>query len=116
MAKPAFITLEPVVTGDTWDGLTNCRFSSTGSAFGSTLSKVRLDFKSSAGVVGQQLTTVGSGGITIDNATNWTFTVDPVVITMSAGMWSLDFETTDSAGIIKTRVAGIIEILSTSTD
>ena len=115
MATPAYTTLTPVVTGDTWDGLTDCSFSSTGSAFGSTLSKVRLDFKSSAGVVGQQLTTVGSGGIVIDDATAWTFTVSPVVITMAAGYWSFDIETTDSAGIIKTRVAGILPVIDTST-
>lgn len=115
MATPAYITLTPVVTGDTWDGLTDCSFSSTGSAFGSTLSKVRLDFKSSAGVVGQQLTTVGGGGITITDSSAWTFDVDPVIITMAAGVWSFDIETTDSAGVIKTRVGGILTVIDTST-
>lgn len=115
MATPAFTTLTPVVTGDTWDGLTNCRFSSTGSAFGSTLSKVRMDFKSSDGTTGLQLTSVGSGGITIDSAADWTFTVSPVVITMAAGVWSFDIETTDSAGVIKTRVAGILTVIDATT-
>lgn len=116
MAAPSFITLSPVVTGDTWDGLTDCSFSSTGSAFGSTLSKVRMNFKQADGTTGLQLTTVGSGGIVIDDATAWEFTVSPVVITMAAGVWSFDIETTDSAGIIKTRLGGILTVVSTSTD
>ena len=41
----------------------------------------------------------------------WSMTVPPAVLLLDRGDWSLQFKTTDAAGIIKTWVAGTITIL-----
>lgn len=115
MSSPAYITLSPVVYKDTWDGLTNCSFTSDGTAFASPLSTVRMHFRDADGVVGLQLTTPATG-ITITNAAAWQFTVNPISsITLTEGSWYWSIEATDIAGRIKTYVSGVLPVILDAT-
>ena len=107
----ANITLLPVVRNDTWDGLTNCKFSSTGTAFASPLATVRMSFKDSTGAVQLALSSDVEGEITITDAEAWQFDIPGRVLSMAEGTYSWGIETTDDDGIIKTRVIGSIPIL-----
>jgi len=107
----ANITLLPVVRNDTWDGLSGCKFSSTGSAFASPLDTVRMSFKDSTGAVQLTLSSETTGEITITNAAGWEFDIPGRVLSLADGCYSWGIETTDSTGIIKTRVIGQIQIL-----
>jgi len=115
MSCPNNITLPPVVYKDTWSGLTNCSFSLDGRVFDDNLSSVRMFFKDEQGNVGLELTTANNK-ITIDDANAWQFTNNPVSPSLLAvGNWYWSIETTDSAGVIKTRVFGTISILNDAT-
>lgn len=109
MARPAIVYLTPIVEGDTWDGIA-VTFSSTGTAFDSALDSVTMDFRTLTGVVTQTLTSAG-GEITIDDANAWEISVPEIVLSLSDGVWHWSITTTDSAGIIKTRVIGTLQIL-----
>lgn len=100
---------------DTWDGLTNCSMSSTGTAFANPLASVRMFWRDSDGAVGLQLTSAG-GDITIDDAANWQYTVNPITqFPLAVGVWRWSIEFTDSAGRVKTYWAGTREIKSDPT-
>jgi hypothetical protein len=115
MSCASNIVLTPCVNGDTWDGLTDCSFSSDGTAFSSPLSQVRMFFKNNENETGLELTSA-AGTITIDNAAQWMFTVNQVnPMTLDPGLWYWSIETTDSQGVVKTRVFGILEIISDPT-
>jgi hypothetical protein len=109
------LILKPCVYLDTWDGLSNCSFSSDGTAFASSLTLVRMFFRDEENAVGLELSSANST-ITIDNAADWHFTIAPVSpMTLTPGNWYWSIETTDYDGTIKTRVFGTIEILNDAT-
>jgi hypothetical protein len=98
-----------MVTGNTWDGIT-VAFSSNGTAFDSPLSAVSMEFRTPAGVLTQTLTSAG-GTIVIDNANTWEISIPEIVLSLTEGTWNWSITTTDSTGIIKTRVLGTLPIL-----
>jgi hypothetical protein len=106
------IKLLPAVRNDTWDGLTGCKFSSTGTAFASPLALVRMTFKDSSGSVSLALSSANEDEIEITDAAAWEFDVLGRVLTMTEGAYSWAIETTDDEGIVKTRVVGTICILT----
>jgi hypothetical protein len=115
MSAPAFINLQPVVYRDTWDGLSNCSFTSDGTAFASALSTVRMHFRDADGNIGLQLTTPATG-ITITNAANWQFTVQPIAsITLTEGPWYWSIEATDASARVKTYVSGMLPVILDAT-
>jgi len=115
MSCNANLILKPCVYLDTWDGLSNCSFTSDGTAFASELALVRMFFRDEENQVGLELSSA-NGTITIDQAATWEFTVNPISpMTLSAGQWYWSIETTDAQDIIKTRVFGTIEILIDAT-
>jgi hypothetical protein len=72
-------------------------------------------FRDEENAVGLQLSSANST-ITIDNANSWQFTINPVSpMTLAVGNWYWSIETTDYAGIVKTRVFGTIEITQDAT-
>jgi len=111
MSLPAQIDLTPVIQGDTWDGLT-VSMSSTGTAFGSNLSTVKMTFKDSTGTVALALTSATSSEILITSASSWTFNVVGRVLSLAADTYSWGIETTDAGGVIKTRLTGTLKILA----
>lgn len=111
MSCTSNVILSPVVYLDTWDGLTNCSFSSDGTAFASPLTLVRMFFRDDDNNVGLELSSANST-ITIDDANNWQFTVNQIEsITLAVGFWSWVIRTTDDQGVVKTRISGTIQIL-----
>ncbi len=65
--------------------------------------------------VGLELSSANST-ITIDDANNWEFTVNPVSpMNLAIGQWYWSIETTDGDDNIKTRVFGTLEILRDAT-
>lgn len=115
MARPVHIELSPVVVNDTWPGLSECKFQSDGDAFSLNLSSIRMHFRDSDNVVVRQLTST-NGGITIESAANWQFTVNPITtLTFNADTYYWSIETTDANGTIKTYVTGTLEVLVDAT-
>lgn len=103
-------TLQCIKSGTTWDGLTECSFTSDGTAFSDTLTAVRMVFQDDDGTAQLTLTTA-NGTITIDDAAAWEFTVNEITsFPLSAGVYSWFIETTDSAGRVKAYVNGTIEV------
>lgn len=109
MARPAIVNLTPIIEADTWDGIA-VTFTSNGSAFASTLAYVTMDFRTPAGLLTQTLSSA-DGEITIDNAATWEINVPEIVLSLGDGTWHWSITTTDSEGIIKTRVIGTLPIL-----
>ena len=102
--------LRCIKSGTTWDGLTDCNFSSDGAAFADSLTAVRMIFTDGDGVAQLTLTSANST-ITIDDAANWDFTVNPILsFPLSAGIYSWEIETTDAGGRIKVYPKGTIEV------
>jgi hypothetical protein len=112
MARPAQITLPPIVRGDTWDGI-SVSLSSSGTAFADTLTSVRMIFHDAAGDTDTLTLTSTGGNISITSAANWQFTVNAITpFPLSPGTQYWNIETTDSGGSIKTYMVGTIQILN----
>jgi len=114
MARPPKIKLSPIVYLDTWGGLT-VSLSTTGAALDSNLASVRMFFRDSADAVGLELTSA-DGEITITDANAWTFAVaavNPFPLAVKKWYWSI--ETTNVAGIVKTRMIGTKEVIEDAT-
>lgn len=115
MSRPATATLQPIVYGDTWDGLVNCSFTSTGTAFDADLALVRMFFRDADSTLGLQLTSEDST-ITITSASAWEFDINPIEnFTLAVGTWYWSIECTDVNDIRKTYVSGSIEVLDDAT-
>jgi hypothetical protein len=115
MAKPVHIELSPVVINDTWGGLTDCQFTSNGNAFSENLNEVRMHFRDSDNAIAREMNST-NGGVTIIDASNWQFTVNPITsLTFSAGTYFWSIETTDTNGKIKTYVSGTLNVVQDAT-
>lgn len=77
----------------------------------SELAHVRIQFRldSPTGPKGLELTDE-NGGVTIDDAAAWRFTVPAQAAPARAGDWHYDVETEDAAGTIRTYLAGILRV------
>jgi len=98
------IPSKPIFSGDTWGGM-DVVCATTGNAFDEPLASVSMVWKNSAGETG--LTLINGSGITITDATSWTFRVDPILtFPLSAGTWSWQIRMTNAEGTKITRLAG----------
>jgi hypothetical protein len=108
------IELPWTVSSNTWDGLTWALTSVDGddTRFASTLSLVRFQLQDSTGAVALTLTSATAEQVTINTATAnaWSVTVEPRILTLTAGVYSFGLEFTDSASVVKTYLAGTLEI------
>jgi len=112
MARPAQITLPPIVRGDTWDGI-SVSMSTNGSSLDDLLTSVRMTFHEAAADTDTLTLTSTGGDISITSAANWEFTVDSITpFPLAAGTQYFNIETTDSAGSVKTYFVGTIQILN----
>jgi hypothetical protein len=105
--------LAPIASGETWAGLTFAVTSSDDTEYGETLTRVRMTWKNSAGVAALTLDSNTAGQITITTATPyaWDFTVEPVALSIPAGVYSWAIETTGDGGTVdKDRIAGTQQI------
>ncbi|MEY3898670.1 MAG: hypothetical protein RLZZ214_4192 [Verrucomicrobiota bacterium] len=108
------VTLPDVFQSETWDGITWAIESVDAgeTEFASTLASARFQMQDTSGNVALDLTSATEGQVTInESAPNaWSVTVEPRILTLSSGVYSWGFETTDSAGVVKIRLAGSIKI------
>jgi hypothetical protein len=112
--KPIYHELKSITFGDTWDGLTNCAFTSNGSAFSSPLTGVRMYFRDGDEVIGLELDQ--TSGITITSAASWQYQVNPISrFPLAVGLWYWSLEFTDTAGRRKTYWTGHIEVTKDAT-
>lgn len=93
--------------GDTYDGAT-FTLVVNGSAVNLTGAVIKAQFKKDK--VGLSVKTISDGsGITIVDAQNGVFKIDPFIPNMPAGNYYYDIQIT-IAGVTKTRVSGIMTI------
>lgn len=82
-----------------------------------TLTRVRIKIKDSAGTVFSTLDSDTSGiTINVSTAGAWDWTIDALTAPTTAGIYTFDMETTDSAGVVFTEATGQWEILTQQTD
>lgn len=102
-------SLNNAIRGNTWPGIT-LSFTSDGSAFDDDASVAKFRVVDKDGV--ESLSLTSPVGITIDDPSAWEFTVDSITpLTIPAGLYSYAFEVTDSAGVIRTWLAGTWRII-----
>ena len=95
--------------GDTWNGvqfqyiLNDTPIDLTGSVI-----KIEFRFLQKEGQLTATLT-IGNG-ITLTDAQNGIFVIDPILITWKVGTHFFDIQLTDNTGIVKTYVEGIFTI------
>ena len=107
--NPKNIRLAPIVYGDTWDGLTDCQFTTDGTELDSNRASVTMVFSDSDNAVG--LTLTSSNGITINNANEWRYTVNPILaFPLAIGVWYWAITCVSVDGRRKTRISGTKEV------
>jgi hypothetical protein len=111
--NPLNITLPCTFKNDTWDGLTWAITSvdAADTRFAAALSLVRFQLQDNAGAAALTLSSATSG-VTINTATAnaWSVTVDARILTLDAGTYSFGLEFTDASSVVKTYLAGTLEI------
>lgn len=106
----------PVFHNDTWKGIPLLTLTVNGVAPAATLASAVMVFNRpnrDPGLTpstGYELTTE-KGDIEILDATLWKLRVKKVVLPLDYGRWEFKIKTTDSDGVVKTRVVGEILIL-----
>lgn len=112
----ANVKLPDTFKGDTWDGLTWAIASvdADDTRFDSTLTAVRFQLQTLAGVSALSLTSATSGEITINTATAnaWSITVEPRILSVTAGEYLYGLEFTDADGVVKTYLTGSLTVLA----
>jgi len=111
--EPRNKDLATVTKGDTFPGI-NLTATGTTEDLSSVKMEVWLEGATSAA-----LTLSSGSGITINTATAgaWDFTIDEInPVTLAAGWYSYDLDTTDAAGTVRTRLKGTWNILPELAD
>ncbi len=111
MATPGYLDLGTIVQGDTWNGIGPAIvFSINGSPPSNPLAEAYLQFRKTYTSQAGETLAVGDG-ITINNASTWHITVPERNLSLCAGDWIWDLEVIDTAGRIKTWLAGKLKVL-----
>ena len=113
---PVAVSLPAHSRGDTWEGLTIGPVLFNDAQPSSALGSCRLYFRrETGGTIGYKLKSDpgdGEGSITITNTATWSITVPAQALSLAAGPWLWDFETTDAAGVVRTLYNGTLTITS----
>ena len=96
------------VQGDTWGGIPVITLDPVPNY---SVSSARMPFRES-GFEGAPVVTLTSaaGGITINNASTWSFTMPAQALPLPAGTYDWQFQTTDSQGSTQTYLQGTITV------
>jgi hypothetical protein len=106
----AIAQLDPVVKGDTWDGL-SVTMTSTGTELDDPLASVQMSFWLAGATTAALDLTSADGDITIEDADAWEFRVEAISpLTLAAGYYSWAIQTTDDAGRVKTYLKGTLPV------
>ena len=110
---PATYNFPKHKVGDYWPGLVIGPMTVNGAAPASAADSCRLQFRKGHEVV-KFSDTPGEGEypIVIDDAAHWQFTVDGLVLPLTAGKWSWEFELIDASGKPYTIYSGEITMVA----
>jgi len=97
------------VQGDTWGGIPLITFTPAPNYL---VVSARMQFRESKVAVlpSATLTTEPNGGIEINDADDWIFTVPVQNLPLTAGTYDWQFQTTDSQGSVQTYMQGTIQV------
>lgn len=104
------------VTGDTWGGFPSVTVSNRVAP--GNLASVKMAFKLNPKATSPTLElTSANADITISNATNWVFTVNPGRYNLPVGqyVWQIETEDDSSPAYVETLMAGTGEVLADYT-
>jgi hypothetical protein len=114
MVDPLKFPLPETFAGKTWDGLTwtVSAVEAEETEYDAALTSARFQFQDADGAVALTLSSATAGQVTINTATAnaWSITVEPRILTLTAGTYTYGLETTDADGREKPRMAGTIVI------
>jgi len=110
--KPAKYDLPGVTRGDEWEGF-GVLVLVNDAAPPVALALVEIHFRATPGATGAPLASLSSADtdqIEITNAATWTYLVQKQTLALPAGRFYHDVQTTDTAGVVKTYLAGTIKV------
>jgi hypothetical protein len=113
-----FVTFPETFTGDTWDGFTFVvSDAAEDTDYAGALTLARCQLQDYTGASALSLSSAVSGQVTINvsSAYLWSVTVEPRILTLSAGTYSVGLELTDNSTSpprIKTRLTGTLQVCS----
>lgn len=109
------INLPPVVTGETWSGMSVTITSSDDTKYADTLTRVIMSFKDQSGAIALNLDSDDAGEITINTATAfaWAFTVEPRLLTIAPSFYTWAIQVNDSGNVVdKDWVKGTLQVIA----
>lgn len=115
---PDFVTLPCTFSGDTWDGFTWAISDADGDTdFAGTITLARFQIQDLSGNEMLTLSSDVSGEVTINTASdyNWSVTIEPRVLSLDAGTYTIGLEISDDSTApdrVKTRLTGTLHINS----
>lgn len=113
---PELIVLDSVVRGDTWVGIPSITIKRNGAPPSNAAASARMHFKKTAQAANPALSLSSPAeGIVVSDSANWVFVVSPRVLSLGAGDWLADFETTDAVGTIWTPIQFKLTVLQDIT-
>ncbi len=97
------------VQGDTWGGIPSITITP---APNYNVVSARMQFRESKVAVlpSATLSTEPNGGIVINNASTWSFTIPVQNLPLTAGIYDWQFQTTDSQGNVQTYMQGTLQV------
>ena len=110
--NPATLVLPDVVTGDSWNGLSEVSVTIDGIAPASSLASVVMEFRQTCPYDNPVLTlTSDNGGVQITDVVNWVFNVPPVIMDLPPATYAYCLTVINMIGIVKTYLIGTITVL-----
>ena len=117
MSVAAIVNIDDQYKGDTYDGvqftLLNTEDSSPIDITGAAI-KTQFRYNSKIGKVQKEIT--NGAGITISDATNGVFSIDPFLIDWPANTYYFDVEMTFPNGVVRTYIQGTIKVIQDITN
>ena len=111
---PVIINLSDYTAGDTWYGLKIGPILFNDLQPVASLSSCRLYFRlRNNGRIGYKFSSspsLGEGTIDITDPVTWEVTINQQILPLYANIWSWDFETTDSNGVVRTLYTGKLNV------
>lgn len=110
---PAFVDLGTAVCSDTWAGIASIAIAINSATPTSSLSSVNMAFRSDRTEASPDLLlTSPSSGMTITNASSWTFSVNSRMLTLAAARYYWDITTIDVNSNHQTYLNGTLLVLN----
>jgi len=110
--KPAKYDMPAVTRGDQWEGF-GVAVLVNAVAPAVALALVEIHFRATPGATGAPLASLSSANadqIEIISAATWAYSVKRQTLALPAGRYYYDIQTTDTAGVVKTYLAGTIKV------